>query len=274
VIISELRDDLGGETSDILRDPREFERQLELHKHGEGLFTRLAIVGFCYAPLQKYTEKADSIHEAVSKEIEEKKDSYPPGLYEQYLVQLDRLRRGGPGCEIVGVPGFYSAPNLPRAGKKYWTLCVMLNNQFGRGNVHCTTSDFRVDPAYDPRYLVEQVDYDSLVEMVKFAKVVSQTSPFKDIVTEETNPGPGCCSDAQLGEWIKGALTSVFHTSSTASMLPREKGGVVDPDLKVYGTQNIRVCDLSVLPLHISTHPLATVYVFAERGADLIRQCY
>lgn len=37
-------------------------------------------------------------------------------------------------------------------------------------------------------------------------------------------------------------------------MLPRDKGGVVDPELKVYGTQNIRVADLSVVPLHMSAH--------------------
>lgn len=38
-------------------------------------------------------------------------------------------------------------------------------------------------------------------------------------------------------------------------MLPRDKGGVVDPKLKVYGTKNIRVADLSILPLQISGHP-------------------
>ena len=44
-------------------------------------------------------------------------------------------------------------------------------------------------------------------------------------------------------------------TCGSASMLPKELGGVVDPQLKVYGTKNIRVVDLSILPLHISVHP-------------------
>ena len=37
-------------------------------------------------------------------------------------------------------------------------------------------------------------------------------------------------------------------------MLPQDKGGVVDPTLKVYGTTNIRVVDLSIIPVHIAAH--------------------
>lgn len=41
-------------------------------------------------------------------------------------------------------------------------------------------------------------------------------------------------------------------------MLPRDKGGVVNSKLKVYGTKNLRVVDLSILPVHISGHPQGT----------------
>lgn len=37
-------------------------------------------------------------------------------------------------------------------------------------------------------------------------------------------------------------------------MLPRDKGGVVDPKLKVYGTTNVRVVDISIIPLHVGAH--------------------
>lgn len=51
-------------------------------------------------------------------------------------------------------------------------------------------------------------------------------------------------------------------------MLPRDHGGVVDSKFKVYGTRNIRVVDLSILPLHTAVHPQATVYTIAEMGAS------
>lgn len=37
-------------------------------------------------------------------------------------------------------------------------------------------------------------------------------------------------------------------------MLPRDLDGVVDSNLLVYGTRNIRVADLSIVPLHIAAH--------------------
>lgn len=55
-------------------------------------------------------------------------------------------------------------------------------------------------------------------------------------------------------------------------MMARELGGVVDPNLKVYGTSNVRVVDASVLPIQISGHLTATLYAIAERASDIIKQ--
>ena len=67
-------------------------------------------------------------------------------------------------------------------------------------------------------------------------------------------------------------------------MLPRDQGGVVDSNLKVYGTSNIYVADASVIPLvsyfhakyfcvfvttdshfkSLGTHTMATIYGIAH----------
>ena len=57
-------------------------------------------------------------------------------------------------------------------------------------------------------------------------------------------------------------------------MLPREKGGVVNPELKVYGTKNVRVVDASVLPFQLCGHLTSTLYAVAERASDLIKNKY
>ena len=55
-------------------------------------------------------------------------------------------------------------------------------------------------------------------------------------------------------------------------MMQLELGGVVGPNLKVYGTSNLRVVDASVLPLQISGHLTATLYAITERVADMMQR--
>lgn len=54
-------------------------------------------------------------------------------------------------------------------------------------------------------------------------------------------------------------------------MLPQEQNGVVDANLKIYGTSNIRVADASIIPFEIGAHTLATVYGNALRAVEIFK---
>ncbi|KAI1014234.1 hypothetical protein LB504_008747 [Fusarium proliferatum] len=60
-------------------------------------------------------------------------------------------------------------------------------------------------------------------------------------------------------------ITTERHPSGTAAMMPIELGGVVDPELMVYGTCNLRIADASIMPLIPSAHLQASVYAIAEK---------
>ena len=58
----------------------------------------------------------------------------------------------------------------------------------------------------------------------------------------------------KIKEFAREFVGPVFHPVGTASMMKREEGGVVNPELKVYGTSNVRVADVSILPLVSSSN--------------------
>jgi choline dehydrogenase len=78
-------------------------------------------------------------------------------------------------------------------------------------------------------------------------------------------------SDADWSQWIKSTFVSVAHPVGSAAMMRRGLGGVVDAQLRVYDTANVRVVDASVMPMQVSAHLSATVYGVAEKAADLIK---
>lgn len=100
------------------------------------------------------SDKSGDIYKAAEEKIVRNADKYPPGLLEQYKIQLERLRTDAPGCEIISFPGHLSAPckltsstylpadfrfaGQPENGKRYLTLLVAMNHCFSRGTVVST----------------------------------------------------------------------------------------------------------------------------------------
>lgn len=107
-------------------------------------------------------------------------------------------------------------------------------------------------------------------------KVLAESGPFKTILAQPLtfrDPAANFEGDLEAAkQYARANLISMWHFAGTCSMLPREKGGVVDDRLRVYGVENLRVVDASAIPLISTANIQATVYAFAERAADLIKE--
>ena len=55
-------------------------------------------------------------------------------------------------------------------------------------------------------------------------------------------------------------------------MKPRERGGVVDSRLNVYGVQGLKVADMSICPANVGANTYSTALVIGEKAAIVIAE--
>ncbi|KAF8151496.1 GMC oxidoreductase-domain-containing protein [Crassisporium funariophilum] len=78
--------------------------------------------------------------------------------------------------------------------------------------------------------------------------------------------------DKAIDDWIADHVETTWHSLGTCAMKPREEGGVVDGRLNVFGTQNLKVVDLSICPDNLGTNTYSSALLVGEKGADLIAE--
>jgi choline dehydrogenase-like flavoprotein len=66
-------------------------------------------------------------------------------------------------------------------------------------------------------------------------------------------------------DWVRRAAQTVYHPTSTCAI-----GAVVDPQLRVYGIEGLRVADASVMPTITRANTYAAAIMIGEKAADLI----
>jgi choline dehydrogenase-like flavoprotein len=134
----------------------------------------------------------------------------------------------------------------------------------------------------DPILGAPRVDYEALthpfdtkvaVEGLKIARKLLSTASMAPLQPVETVPGANVTTDEQIEDAIRTILyrPANAHPCCTAAMMPLELGGVVDPQLRVYGVQGLRIVDASILPLIPSAHTQETMYAVGEKAADIIK---
>ncbi|KAF5576358.1 choline dehydrogenase mitochondrial [Fusarium pseudoanthophilum] len=169
----------------------------------------------------------------------------------------------------TGVKG-YPAATSPLFGKGFVTLIGVVMHPLSRGSVHINPSDPAGKPTINPNYLSNSHDVEAVLQTVKYNRKIANTEPMRSIWVDEYEPGLDVKTDEQIKDYVLRTTLSIFHPSGTCAMLPKADGGVVDAKLKVYGTENLRVVDASVIPLLISAHIQTAVYGIAEIAAELI----
>ncbi|KAE9972515.1 hypothetical protein EG328_004941 [Venturia inaequalis] len=189
-----------------------------------------------------------------------------------------------PVLHFLGVPSQFNSLIIdtriaamwaPTTAGNFITLMAALSHPYSTGSVHIKSSDPYQKPAVDPKFLFDPVDRRLMIKSVRYLNTILHTSAFKPLWKPNGRRIPQNArldaDDEAMETLVAERLLSNQHPAGTCAMAPREFGGVVDPELVVYGTANLRVIDASIFPLLGSLNITNTCYAVAERAADLIK---
>lgn len=145
------------------------------------------------------------------------------------------------------------------------------------GSVHATARPCPTAtcaPDIDPAFNAVQINGTSfdLWLLAKglqyYANTVASAGPLGSLGAQFSVSGSLVFEDFQRS--IFEGLVGGDHPTGGCVMMPREQGGVVDEELRVYGTDNVRVVDASAIPVSPGQHNMGLVYAIAVRAAQIL----
>jgi len=149
-----------------------------------------------------------------------------------------------------------------------FTILPTLLHPKSRGTVSLFSNDPEAHPIIQPNFLSEKEDLNQLIKGGKLVFKIMEENELKKHSKSNALPHDRI-SENSLIEHIKKTVETVYHPVGTCKM-GNDDMSVVNTELKVHGIKNLRVVDASIMPKIISGNTNASVYMIAEKAADMI----
>jgi len=141
---------------------------------------------------------------------------------------------------------------------------------YSTGSVRLVAADASVAPAILGNYLDDQRDIVDVVRMARFIGRMQSTPAVQRLLAAPPETDLLAMSDDAIIADFRQRSGTVFHPCGTCRMGPDPRQSVVDPNLRVYGVDGLRVADASVFPNITSANTNAPTIMVAHKAADLI----
>lgn len=215
-----------------------------------------------YLSLQNLTSSHKEIISSIREQISSgKAASYLPEgadktVVKGYLAQLEVLAKS---FENPSQPVFEAPFQGPPAA-------TFLLKPLSRGSVLLDPNNVDGEPLITYGTFENPVDVDIVASFVPLVRKVYSTPALQRLGVVETDPGPKVQDIEDIKTWARNTTSaSWWHPCCTAGMGPKDHGGVVGTDLKVYGVEGLRVADMSIMPFLPGAHTSSTCYAIGEK---------
>ena len=138
------------------------------------------------------------------------------------------------------------------------------------GNLQICSNDPMLPPKIHSNYLDTEYDKKMMIEGIQLIRRIANAPALNSIIKDELAPGNNIKSEADIAKYIRQKAWSVFHPCSTCRMGSDPNISVVDPKLRVYGVENLRVADASIFPTIPTGNINAPSIMVGEYASEII----
>ncbi|WP_454798022.1 GMC family oxidoreductase [Novosphingobium lindaniclasticum] len=138
-----------------------------------------------------------------------------------------------------------------------------------RGELEITSSDPYAPLRIDANYMATAYDRENAVAILRYIRKLAAQPVLAEHIVEELIPGPGAISDEELLEATFKHGSTGFHAAGTCRMGSDDEA-VVDPELRVRGTEGLRVVDASIMPSITGSNTNAPTMAIGWRAGEII----
>lgn len=173
-----------------------------------------------------------------------------------------------PGFDLHMYP--VGGPDSETASGWHWYFPVACMTPRSRGAVTLRSADPLQEPKIDHRYISDREGHDRriLAEGLRIAREMAAQPELRDLLGQEVAPGSSLRNDAELEQWIDGAIEHYYHPVGTCAMGKDPcAGAVTDARGRVHGLDNVFAADCSIVPVIPRANTNVPAVVVGERIA-------
>jgi choline dehydrogenase len=148
-----------------------------------------------------------------------------------------------------------------------WTIMGAIARPKSRGRIRLTGPDPSDPIKIEDNFLSHPDDFKLAMQCVELCREIGNSAPLRSFAQREVMPGN--LTGADLEDFVSDAATTFWHEAGTAKM-GRDEMSVVDGDLRVYGVENLRIADASIMPRVTTANTMAPAVIIGERAADAL----
>ncbi len=147
---------------------------------------------------------------------------------------------------------------------------VCLLNPKSRGSIKISGPSIDDPLLIDPDFYGDESDLEEMVKGFKLTQKLMQSNTFKSMIKEDLFTA-NVQTDEEIRQVLRDRSDTVYHPVGSCKM-GIDDMAVVDARLRVYGIQNLRVVDASIMPNVVNGNTNAPAIMIAEKAVDMIRQ--